>query len=152
MPVIKMAVHIQAPVQVCFDLARSIDIHMKSASQTQEKAIAGRLSGLIELNETVTWEAVHFGIKQRLTAKITEFDSPHRFVDELVSGAFQRFWHEHLFISQDNGTLMIDTFNYTSPFGIIGRAADAIFLKRYMLSFLTKRNEFVKKCAEEQVL
>lgn len=60
--------------------------------------------GLVELGQSVTWEAVHFGIKQLLTAKITELHYPHYFVDEMVSGAFKRFRHVHEFISADGRT------------------------------------------------
>jgi ligand-binding SRPBCC domain-containing protein len=56
--------------------------------QTNERAIAGRTSGLIQLAETVEWCARHFGITQKLTAKITTMDSPHSFTDEMVNGAF----------------------------------------------------------------
>ncbi|OPH47005.1 cell division protein, partial [Paenibacillus ferrarius] len=106
MPIIKISLFIKAPIQVCFDLSRSIDIHMESTSHTNERAVKGRTSGLIELGETVTWEATHFGIRQQLTSIITEFDPPNKFVDEMVSGAFKRFRHEHTFEIQDGGTLM----------------------------------------------
>ncbi len=56
MPVIRMELFIEAPPELCFDLARSIDVHMLSMSGSQERAIGGRTSGLIELGETVTWE------------------------------------------------------------------------------------------------
>lgn len=150
MPVIEMSLYIQAPVERCFDLARSIDIHMESTSQTQERAIAGRTSGLIELNETVTWEAVHLGVRQRLTVLITEMEAPHRFVDEMVNGAFQRFTHVHEFIPYENGTLMKDRFDYTSPLGVLGRLADMLFLEKYMTRFLHQRNEYIKAAAERQ--
>jgi hypothetical protein len=74
MPVIQLSLFIKAPIQVCFDLSRSIDIHIESTSHTNEKAVKGRTGGLIELGETVTWEATHFGIRQQLTSMITEFD------------------------------------------------------------------------------
>jgi ligand-binding SRPBCC domain-containing protein len=150
MPTIRIQLHIRAPIQTCFDLARSIDVHMQSTSQTRERAIAGCTSGLIGWNETVTWEAVHFGIRQHLTVRITEFDPPHRFVDEMVSGAFKRFYHVHEFMPTDEGTIMTDTFDYTSPFGLIGKLADVLFLKRYMYRFLLKRNLYIKELAERQ--
>ncbi|MCS7458798.1 SRPBCC family protein [Paenibacillus doosanensis] len=151
MPLIQMSLMIHAPTQLCFDLSRSIDIHMQSMSQTGEKAVAGRTGGLIELGETVTWEAVHFGVRQRLTARITEMEAPRRFVDEMVQGAFQRFYHVHEFIPQPEGTLMLDSFDYTSPLGVLGKAADRLFLERYMTRLLRKRNEIIKRIAEEQV-
>lgn len=148
MPVIRTTVFIRAEPEVCFDLARSIDIHMESTSQTNEIAVGGRRSGLIELGESVTWEATHFGIRQRLTAKITAFDRPHRFVDEMVSGAFKRFAHEHRFIRTEGGTRMEDTFDYTSPWGPLGRLADLFVLRRYMERLLLKRNLYIKTRAE----
>lgn len=151
MPIIKTDMFIYAPRDICFDVARDIDIHTESTSQTNERAIGGVTSGLIGLNETVTWEAVHFGIKQNLTVRITEFDFPNRFVDEMEKGAFKRFYHVHEFIEKQTGTLMVDTFDYTSPFGIIGRLADRLFLEQYMKEFLIKRNRYIKKIAEERV-
>ncbi|MFC4100925.1 SRPBCC family protein [Paenibacillus xanthanilyticus] len=148
MPVIHMQLQIRAPLEICFDAARSIDLHMVSASHTRERAIAGRTSGLIELGESVTWEAVHFGVKQRLTAVITEFERPYRFVDEMEAGAFKRFWHEHRFTPVEGGTLMEDTFDYDSPLGALGRLADRLFLKRYMYDFLLKRNRCIQETAE----
>jgi ligand-binding SRPBCC domain-containing protein len=142
---------IYAPREICFDVARDIDIHTQSTSQTNERAIAGVTSGLIGLNESVTWEAIHFGIKQTLTVRITEFDFPNRFVDEMQKGTFKRFYHAHEFIEKEKGTLMIDTFDYTSPFGPIGKLADRMFLEQYMKEFLITRNRYIKKIAEEKV-
>jgi len=148
MPIIVTRLFIQAPAAVCFDLARSIDIHMASTSHTQERAVGGRTSGLIELGESVTWEAVHLGIRQRLTARITAFERPTRFVDEMVSGAFSRFRHEHRFEESADGTWMIDTFDYTSPLGPLGRLADRLFLRAYMEDLLKRRNRYIQYCAE----
>lgn len=148
MPVIRLEMWINADPQVVFDLSRSIDLHQISTSRTGEKAIGGRLSGLIELGEHVTWRAKHLGVVQKLTAHITAFNSPHYFSDEQVKGAFKSFKHEHLFEKQGEGTLMTDIFNYTSPLGILGRIADKLFLYEYMKRFLLERNETIKEYAE----
>ncbi len=76
MPTIELHTQINAPTQTVFNLSRSIDLHIESTKQTGEQAIAGRTSGLIKLGETVTWRAKHFGIRQDLTSKITEFNYP----------------------------------------------------------------------------
>ncbi|MEK8130649.1 SRPBCC family protein [Paenibacillus filicis] len=148
MPVIRQQLYMEAPPELCFDLSRSIDMHMDSMAHTGERAVGGRVGGLIELGETVTWEAVHFGIRQRLTARITEMNRPHRFVDEMVNGAFRRFYHEHRFEAQGSGTLVTDTFDYTSPLGLLGQLADRIFLEAYMKGLLGRRNELIKQRAE----
>src|SRR6478752_6011997 len=106
MPIIKLQTSIQADKKIVFDLSRSIDLHQISTAHTNEKAIAGKVTGLIELHESVTWEARHFGVTQQLTSKITEYDYPNYFVDEMVSGAFKRFKHEHHFEDDSGKTIM----------------------------------------------
>jgi ligand-binding SRPBCC domain-containing protein len=149
MPLIEIKTYIKADLLTCFDLSRNIDFHTLSLKHSNEKAIAGKTSGLIGLHEWVTWEAKHFGIKQKLTSKITEFESPYYFADEMVSGAFKSFKHEHIFKFEDGQTLMIDKFEFESPLGILGKFANYLFLKRYMRHLLLTRNTFLKEKAEE---
>jgi len=148
MPLIHLETKINADIHLVFDLARSIDLHTKSTSKTNEQAIAGRTSGLIELGETVTWRAKHFGITQTLTSKITDYERPFRFIDQMQKGAFRSLHHEHLFQKTDSGTLMIDKFEFSSPFCIIGHLFNFLILKKYMTKFLTKRNQMIKAFSE----
>ena len=145
MPIIELATHINAPIGQCFDLARSIDVHVASTRHTGEIAIAGRTSGLIELNETVTWRAKHFGVWQTLTSRITEMAYPNFFTDEMAKGAFKSFRHEHYFYPIKDQTLMKDIFRFESPMGTI---FDVMFLKDYMIRLLEKRNQVIKEIAE----
>lgn len=69
MPVIELETFIHADIGTCFDLSRSIDLHTLSTAKTKEKAIAGKISGLIGMNETVTWQATHFFVRQTFTSK-----------------------------------------------------------------------------------
>ena len=148
MPVIEIETRIDAPIETVFDLARSIDLHVQSTAQTNEKAVAGCTTGVISLGESVTWEATHFGVNQKLATQVVQFDRPRHFRDSMVSGVFKRFNHDHYFESVAGQTLMKDTFDYTSPFGILGRIADFVFLKRYMTRLLRTRNGFIKSVAE----
>jgi|TARA_B110000977_G_C10910489_1_gene429033 ligand-binding SRPBCC domain-containing protein len=148
MPRIEIKTKIKANKNIVFDLSRSIDLHKISTEQTNEEAIAGKTSGLIGINESVTWRAKHFGVYQNLTSKITEFDKPNYFVDEMQKGAFKEFKHEHHFTELNGETLMTDIFNYKSPLGFLGKFADKVFLKKYMTELLTERNRVVKEFAE----
>lgn len=148
MPSIELQTKIKADINTVFDLSRSIDLHKISTHHTHEQAIAGKTSGLIELDDSVTWKAKHFGIYQRLTSKITEYEYPTYFVDEMVKGAFKSFRHEHHFVAIDEGTLMTDIFDYQSPMGIFGSLADRLFLENYMTKFLSERNHVIKDYAE----
>lgn len=148
MPVIRVETKIQAPIELCFDLARDIDLHTESMGVSGERAVAGVTGGRIGPNQEVTWEAKHFGVRQRLTSRITQFDPPHMFRDSQVRGAFRRFDHDHVFERGDGATTMIDVFDYTSPFGWLGSVVDALFLKRYMRRILTERAAAIREAAE----
>jgi len=139
---------INAPVERCFDLARSIDLHQISTSKTKEQAIDGVVKGFIELNQTVTWKAKHFGFWHKLKVTITEFEKPNLFVDEMQTGIFKFMKHKHEFVQIKKGTLMIDTFEFSSPLGIIGKIVDSLILEQYMTKFLKERNNTIKIFAE----
>ena len=145
---IRIETRIDAPIERCFDFARNVDLHTASTARTSERAVAGVTHGLMGAGDVVTWEAVHFGVRQRLTSRITRFEPPHLFVDEMVRGAFASFTHTHEFRQEGDVTLMVDTFRYVSPLGILGVLADKLFLERYMTRFLKERAEFLKDAAE----
>jgi ligand-binding SRPBCC domain-containing protein len=140
---------INAPKETCFDLARNVEVHTKTTSHTNEKAVGGVMRGLLKKGDTVTWEATHFCIRQRLTAKIVWMERPNQFIDIMVKGAFQSFIHTHDFLEVPEGTLMVDTFEYKSPLGILGVLADKLFLERYMEKFIISRSMELKKIAEK---
>lgn len=148
MPKIILKTLIKAEKSLVFDLTRSIDLHKISTQNSNETAISGKMDGLISLNESVTWRAKHFGVYHTLTSKITVFKAPDLFVDEMVSGIFKSFKHEHHFKDAANGTLMTDVFDYKSPLGLLGKLADQLFLKNYMTKFLAERNRTIKAFAE----
>ncbi|MGO4544073.1 cell division protein [Paenibacillus sp. 2TAB23] len=143
-------IYIEAPIAICFDMARDIDIHTKTVwKHTREKAVAGVTKGLIQKGELVTFEATHFGVRQRLTSKISEMVVPSFFVDETQRGAFKSLRHEHLFEKRGKGTLMTDVLRFEAPLGVLGWFAERVILKRYMRKFLEHRNKQLKILAEQ---
>ena len=143
---------IDAPAERVFDAARDIDLHVESMAHTDETAIAGRTAGKIELGESVTWQARHIGLVMQLTSKITVFDPPRRFVDEQVSGPFAGFRHEHRFDPAGDRTIMVDEWEHTSPFGLLGRIVDAVVLDRYLRRQLRARARTIRIAAERAAL
>ena len=148
MPTIHLKTYIVAPAEVCFDLMRDIRIHTKTTAKTNEVAIAGVTSGKIGLGQTVTFEGRHFGVRQRLTVKVIEFDRPRLLVDEMIEGNFKTFKHIHEFTEIEGGTLMRDTLIWTSPFGILGSIVDKLVLERHLLNLVSTRNAQLTKIAE----
>ena len=148
MPRLTVTTVIAAPVQRCFDLARDIDLHLESLAHSGERAVAGRTSGLIGLGEEVTWRGRHFGVVQDFTSRITAFDPPRHFRDEMVRGAFRSFVHDHRFAEAGGVTRMTDVVEFQAPWGRLGRLAEALFLSRYVRRLLVQRASAIQRTAE----
>lgn len=151
MRTISIETTIAAPVVACFDLSLSVDAHTHSMAKSGERAVAGVTSGVLTLGDSVTWQARHFGIPFRMTAAITEYERPKRFVDEQRRGPFQRWRHEHTFtVLSPDQTLMVDRVEFRSPFGPIGWLAEVSLLYRYMTGLLRRRNDWLRSTLEGQ--
>ena len=150
MPKIHITFFIAAPIERVFDLSRSINLHQISTASTNEKAIDGVMTGLINKDETVTWQAKHLFKLRQFTSKITAMKSPDFFTDEMIKGDFTSFHHEHHFKTAENGTIVIDIIHFETPYGIIGKLANSLFLTSYLERLLTQRNEVIKEYAETQ--
>jgi ligand-binding SRPBCC domain-containing protein len=144
----KIQTFIRNKPEVVFDLSRSIDLHLVSTAKTNEKAIAGVTAGLINLHETVTWEANHLFKKRYFTSKITAFNFPFSFTDEMQKGDLKSFSHQHIFEEKDNGTLMTDIIHLEAPYGVIGKLVLWIFLEHYFKKLLIERNRVIAHYAE----
>jgi ligand-binding SRPBCC domain-containing protein len=148
MTTIQLTTIINAPIEKCFDVSRDVRVHELSTGNTNEKAIAGRTSGLCELNDEITWKATHFGIRQKLSVKITKMEPPLFFEDQMLKGAFKSMRHEHHFRSFGETTEMTDKFYYEVPLGFLGKCFDKLVLKKYMTRFLMVRNQVIKEHCE----
>ena len=148
MPTIHLTTFIEAPAERVFDLSRNITLHKKSMEKSGEKAIAGITSGLINLNETVTWQAKHLFKTRIFKSRISAMEPYTFFEDEMISGDFESVRHEHHFKTIANGTIMIDIFCYESPYGKVGEIFNSLYLTRYLKALLEVRNRVIKEYAE----
>lgn len=148
MATIILKTFIKASCETCFDLSRSIDLHANSMNNFGEKAIEGRLTGLIGMGETVTWRARHFFVWHEMTSAITRFKYPTMFRDEMVAGPFKELCHDHIFSASSEGTTMTDIFQYTLPCPRLTGFLDSILFQRYMRKLLEQRNAMIKQLAE----
>lgn len=148
MPTIHLTTFIEAPAERVFDLSRHIGLHKESMASFREEAVAGTRFGLIEKDETVTWKARHFFRERILRVKITEMKKPEMFIDEQTEGSFRMMKHEHYFKPCDNGTIVIDLFHFESPYGVLGRWFNELWLTRYLRKIIELRNNVIKQYAE----
>ena len=125
---------IRASIELCFDLARSVEVHLDGNVHNGEKAIAtgGATSGLLGMGQRVTWRAKHFGVWHELTSEITAIQRPVSFQDTMIHGIFQFMKHDHFFRPLSGGeTEMKDVFRFAAPLPVLGRCAEVLFLRRY---------------------
>ncbi|WP_263418192.1 SRPBCC family protein [Terriglobus albidus] len=142
---------IEAPIERCFDLSRSVEVHLLSNIHSGEQALAvgGVTSGLVGLSEEVTWRAKHFGLWHNLTNEITALESPRYFQVTMVRGIFRLMQADHLFASLESGrTEMKNIFSIAAPVPLFGPIAETLFLRRYMLALVRERNAVIKRVAE----
>jgi ligand-binding SRPBCC domain-containing protein len=148
MPTIHLTTFIAAPYNVVFDLSRHIGLHKESMSHYKEEAVAGIRFGLIEKDETVTWKARHLFKERLMRVRITELKRGEMFIDEQMQGDFKMMKHEHYFKPCDNGTIMIDLLHFETPYGMLGRWFNALYLTNYMKKLLEQRNNTIRDYAE----
>ena len=145
---IERSIPIAAPIERCFDLSRSIDLHIASTAGTRERAVSGVTSGLIGHNQTVTWRTKVLGMPIHHTSLITLYDRPRYFQDRMLAGAFKSYCHDHYFEGQSGGTLMRDVMTFEAPLGLAGVFVEKVALSQYMQRLLDKRNLFIRRVAE----
>jgi ligand-binding SRPBCC domain-containing protein len=150
MAVIELQTKIAAPIERCFTLSLSVDVHTLSTAHTGEKVVGGVHTGVMQWGDSVTWRARHFGIWQELTSKITAYQYPTYFCDEMQKGAFESMRHEHHFSTQGYHTLMTDLFVFEAPLGVLGKLANVLVLHKYMQNLLIQRNAVIKTIAESE--
>lgn len=150
MEIIRLATWIDAPVERCFQLSLSIDLHVASAQSTHEKAVAGVTSGLIREGETVTFQGRHLGLRRRHTSRIQIVRPFSHFRDVMEAGSFRHFEHDHHFAAMDDGTRIRDEIRFSLPWGPLGRVANRLYVRRHLVKFLTERNTSLKRVAESE--
>ena len=141
---IELITSIAAPRERCFDLSLSVDVHLESTVDTGERVVTGPTSGLLRLGDEITWEARHLGRRRQLAMRVSAYDRPRMFRDELVRGPLRKLVHDHFFEQLAQGTEMRDVFEFDS--GI--RLLDALVLARHFRRLLVRRNETIKSLAE----
>jgi ligand-binding SRPBCC domain-containing protein len=140
---------IRAPATVVFDLELDADVHAASLRSSGEQATTSTGRSALGLGDEVNRTARHLGRTWRLTSRVTEYDRPHRFVDEQVSGPFRWMRHEHVFAPADGGcTRMTDRMTFEAPLGPIGAVAARLVLATYLRRLLEQRAAHVKRLAE----
>jgi ligand-binding SRPBCC domain-containing protein len=147
---IRLETWIDAPVERCFLLSLSVDLHVASARSSREKAVAGVTTGLIGEGETVTLQSRHLGLRLKHTSRIEVLRPYSHFRDTLTSGVFKHFEHDYYFAAMNDGTRMRDEIRFSASWGVLGRLATRMFVRQHVRASLVERNAFLKQVSESE--
>jgi ligand-binding SRPBCC domain-containing protein len=84
-------------------------------------------------------------IKLTWVTEITHVKDLKYFVDEQRVGPYSMWHHEHLLIPIENGVLMRDIVTYKPPFGILGRIANGLFIKKQLKGIFDYRHRKIEE-------
>jgi len=90
-----------------------------------------------EIQYVIRW----FGLPIRWKTRITEYDPPHKFVDEQERGPYALWRHQHTFEENPEGTRVKDRVEYRLPFGLLGVFVHAAIVRRQLLAILRYRQD-----------
>jgi ligand-binding SRPBCC domain-containing protein len=150
MEIIRVGTWIDAPVERCFLLSLSVDLHVATARSTQEHASTEAVRGTIGEGDTLTFKGHHFGMRGRHTTLIEKLRPHGYYRDVMISGPFQHFEHDHHFATMDDGTRMRDEIRFSAGSGLLSRLATRMFLRKRLKAFLIERNAMIKRLAESE--
>nr|WP_255563667.1 SRPBCC family protein [Mucilaginibacter rivuli] len=86
-----------------------------------------------------------FGIKMNWVTEITHVKDQEYFVDEQRTGPYAIWHHEHHFKPVKGGVHMTDILTYAIPYGIIGRLANRLLVKKQVKMIFAYRDREIKK-------
>jgi len=88
---------------------------------------------------------IMYFIKLRWRTLITDYEKPHKFVDQQIKGPYSLWHHTHTFKEKEGGTLICDNVTYAIPFGIIGRFMHGIYIKYDVHSIFKYRGKILNQ-------
>ena len=140
---------VSAPIDRCFDLVRSIDLHEEKSVAIGAVAKAGKTTGLSEIGDNTVWSAKILGIRSSMNVVVTEVSKHSKFCEEMVSGVPKTFSHEYAFRKTEIGLVeVIDKLEFSSRIWLLGELLDALYLSEKMRFLVKTRLEAIRMCAE----
>jgi ligand-binding SRPBCC domain-containing protein len=150
MEMIRFATWINAPVERCYKLSLSIDLHVVLAQANGEVVASTVKTGLLGLDQGMTLHGKRFGMEFRHTSVVNACRPPMYFREVMVDGLFERFEHDHHFALMNDGTRMRDEVRFAVPLGPLGFVAERVVLRRHLIRLLKQRNMLLKAVAESE--
>lgn len=82
-----------------------------------------------------------FGIKMTWVTEITHIEEKKYFIDEQKAGPYSIWHHQHIIEPVEGGVMMTDIVSYSPPFGILGRIANSLLIRRQLENIFNYREK-----------
>jgi ligand-binding SRPBCC domain-containing protein len=140
---IRLTTWVNAPVELCFSLARSVEFNAAVAS-----AVHGDRTGELHAGDTVDWSGWRWGLRLSHTSRF-EVIRPYTYIHEtMAAGGFRTYEQELHFAPMDDGTRVRDEVRFTAPMGPLGLVLERVLLRQYVGRLLVERHRWLKQVAE----
>jgi ligand-binding SRPBCC domain-containing protein len=101
-----------------------------------------------EIDYRIKWLA--FPIRWKTI--ITDYRPPLLFVDEQAKGPYSYWRHQHTFADTGAGVKICDRLEYALPFGVLGRMAHAVIVRKQLRSVFEYRQQQLTEIFEGQAI
>jgi ligand-binding SRPBCC domain-containing protein len=154
--------HLPASVADALTASLDLDVELAVGSRWHLRTLRGgysfRTSGIIGRGEMVRWSMRLWGIVPvRHTSKIVmlvedDGQGGAMFVDQMTTGVFSSYRHEHRYAVDGAGTWMTDDVSWRVPAGPFGALADRVYVGRMMARLVDERNaEILRRLSDSSL-
>lgn len=105
--------------------------------------IVGVADGDVRVGTTIHYRLRLHGIPFHWESRIAEYVEGERFADEQVRGPYRRWYHRHRFSAVEGGVAIEDEVDYQLPFGVLGRLAHTVMVRRQLQEIFDYRAQVI---------
>ena len=139
-------ISVQASIERCFTLSTSIELVQAELGMLP---VGGRINGFVVDGDTVLWRGWKFCLPHKHESVIEAFNPPIFFRDRMISGRFATFEHDHNFMTQPDGSVLLhDEMRFTLPWGALGTLVGRWMVVPHAKRLLRRRFALIKRIAE----
>lgn len=142
------SVIIDCPVEKAF-VFHSDTSNLKKISPPSIKVDILKIDLPLKLNSVVELRVTQFGFFSSLwRVMLAEFNEFSVIGDLQLKGPFKYWYHRHCFEEKEGKTLMTDKLEYDLPFGVVGKIAHALFIRKMIAGQFDFRHKKTKEVLE----
>ena len=94
-----------------------------------------------EIEYRLTWQLIPI----RWRSRIAEYEEGRMFADEMLTGPYASWYHQHFFSEVPGGVEVVDIVEYGLPFGPLGSLVHRVFVSRQLEAIFDYRRDTIRR-------